>query len=128
MRCRWRARRGEQRDVVVGQVGDEAIEAVRDHRARRAPGLVVGPEHEVIDQQLRTPRKEIGERSAPCLGFKAVRLVDLDPWQRLAAARQLVAAPREFLLRCKQLEPLGQPGFTGRGGVCCGHACLRSGG
>jgi hypothetical protein len=44
---------------VVGQVYLEAVEPVRDRGARRTPRLVVGPEHEVIDKELRAPSKEV---------------------------------------------------------------------
>src|ERR687892_1411533 len=47
-----RPRHRRKRDVVVGQVDDEAVEPVRDRRAGRTPRRVVGPEHEVVDEEL----------------------------------------------------------------------------
>src|SRR5262249_33618158 len=38
-----RTRHRHQRDIVVSKVNGKAIKAVRDHRAGRAAGLVVGP-------------------------------------------------------------------------------------
>ena len=47
-----RPRHRRQRDVVVGQVDDDTVEPVRDRRAGRTPRRVVGPEHEVVDEEL----------------------------------------------------------------------------
>ncbi|MNT15476.1 hypothetical protein D3C72_1505290 [compost metagenome] len=114
------ARHGRQHDVVVGQVDGKTVEAVGNCRARRAAGLVVGPEHEVVDEQLRAPFEQLGQRGAAFVGFEAVRFVDPQPWQVLALLRQFVAAPRQCFFRLQQLEPGGQPVFA-RGGCVCGH-------
>src|SRR5260370_20561530 len=90
----------------------EAFEPVRDRRAGRAPRLVVGPEHEVVDEELRAPSEEVFERGAPLIGLESILLVDPDPRQRLASPRQFVAAPRQLLLLLEQPEPRGQPLFT----------------
>src|SRR6058998_2751668 len=111
-----RPRHRRKRDVVVGQVDDEAVEPVRDRRAGRAPRLVVGPEHEVVDEELRAPSEEVCQRGAPLVGLESILLVDPNPRQLLPPPRQLVAAPRELLLRLEQLEPRGEPLFT-----CPGH-------
>jgi hypothetical protein len=50
-----------------------------------------GPEHEVIDQQLRAAPEKFLERSLAGIGLEAVVLVDANPRQRLALARKLVA-------------------------------------
>src|SRR6202165_1893276 len=55
------SRHRAERDVVIREVGDRAVEAVRDRRAGRTPCLVVGPEHEVVDEELRASSEEIGE-------------------------------------------------------------------
>src|SRR5205823_2410623 len=89
---------------------------VRDRRAGRTPRRVVGPEHEVVDEELRAPSEEVEQRGAALLGFESVLLVDPDPRQLLPPPRQLVAAPRELLLRLEQLEPGCKPFFT-----CPGH-------
>src|SRR3989442_3513114 len=49
-------------NVVVGQVNDEAVEPARDRRAGRTPRRVVGPEHEVVDEELRAPAEEVCQR------------------------------------------------------------------
>src|SRR5216684_2316837 len=102
--------------VVVGQVDDEAVEAVRDRRAVRTPRRVVGPEHEVVDEELRAPSEEVCQRGAPLVGLESILLVDPNPRQLLPPSRQLVAAPRELLLRLEQLQPRREPFFT-----CPGH-------
>ena len=107
-----RPRHRPERDVVVRQVDDEAVEAVRDRRAGRAACRVVGPEHEVIDEELRAPSEEVRQRGASLVGLESIRLVDPNPRQLLPPPRQLVAAPRQLLLRLEQLEPRCKPLFT----------------
>ena len=102
---------------MVGQVHDDPVEAVRDRRAGRAAGSVVGPEHEVVDEELRAPSEEIRQRGAPLVGLESILLVDPHPRQLLPPPRQVVAAPRELLLRLEQLEPGREPLFTCPGSV-----------
>src|SRR3989454_990089 len=111
-----RPRHRRKHDVVVGQVDGEAVESVGDRRAGRTPCFVVGPEHEVVDEELRAPSEKVGQRGAPLVRLESVLLVDPDPRQLLPSPRQLVAAPRELLLRLEQLEPRCEPLFT-----CPGH-------
>jgi hypothetical protein len=47
-------------------------------------------EHQVVDEQLRAPNEELGERPSTLLGLEAVLLLDPDP-------RQLEAQPREIV-------------------------------
>ncbi|AOU98293.1 hypothetical protein BI364_10265 [Acidihalobacter yilgarnensis] len=56
------------------------------------PLRVVGPEHEVVDEQLRAPSEEVSQRCAPLVGLESIVLVDLNPWQLLPLSRQLVVA------------------------------------
>src|SRR5438067_10230756 len=100
----------------VGQVHGEPVEAVCDRRAGRTPRRVVGPEHEVVDEELRAPSEEVCQRDAPLVGLESILLVDPNPRQLLPPPRQLVAAPRELLLRLEQLEPRCEPLLT-----CPGH-------
>src|SRR2546428_1312834 len=115
-----RARDGSEGNVVVGQVDDRAVEAIGNRGTRRTAGRVVGPEHEVGDEELRTPSEEVCQRGAPLLGIEFVLLVDPDPRQLLPAPRQPVAAPRQLLFRLKQLEPRRKPLFTCPG-LLLGH-------
>src|SRR5450755_964173 len=112
-----------ERDIVIREVDDGAVEAVRDRRAGRAPCRVLGAEHEVIDEQLRASLEEIGERRCALVGVEAVLLVDPDPGQLLPPARQLVAAPGQRLLGLQQLQPGRQPLVT-CSGLVSGHCSL----
>src|SRR5919106_5960559 len=103
---------------------EDAVERVRDRRAGRTPRLEVGPEHEVVDDQLRAPAEQVFERSAPLVGLEPVLLVDPNPGQLLPPPRQLVAAPGKLLLGLQQLEPRGTPFFTGSGLVLRHRSCL----
>src|SRR3954469_22960981 len=81
---------------------DEAVQPVRDGRAGRTPRRVVGPEHEVVDEELRAPSEEVRQRGAPRIGLESVILVDPDPRQLPTSPRQLVAPPRQLLLLLEQ--------------------------
>ena len=74
-------------------MGRDAVEPVGDRRAGGAAGLVIRPEHEVIDQELRAAPEEIRQAGAPLLGLEFVALLDPDPGQLLAPLRQRVALP-----------------------------------
>ena len=92
-----RIRDRPEHHVVVGQVNYEPVEAVRDRRARRTTCRVVGPEHKVIDEELRAPSEEVRQRGAPLVGLEAILLGDPNPRQLSPSPSQLVAAPGEFL-------------------------------
>src|SRR5205085_1552739 len=53
-----RARNRPEHYVMVGQMNCNPVEAVRDRRAGRTSRRVVGAEHEVIDEELRTSSEE----------------------------------------------------------------------
>src|SRR5204862_1163521 len=87
---------------------------------------VLGPEHEVIDEELRASSEEISEGSCALVGLEAVLLVDSKPGQLLPRLRQFVAPPRQRLLGLEQLQPGRQPLFTGSGlviGHCFSLSC-----
>src|SRR5262245_28579099 len=96
----------------------EPVEAVSDRRAGRAARLVVGSEHEVVDEELRAPSEEIRQRSATLVCLESIRLVDPNPRQLLPSPRELVAVSRQLLLRLEQLEPCCEPLFTCADDVC----------
>jgi hypothetical protein len=102
-------------------VDREPVEAVRDRRAGRAAGRVLGPEHEVIDEQLRTPSEKIGERRRALVGVEDVVRVDADPRQLLPPPRQFVATPGQLLLGLEQLQP-GRKPLVPCSGLVLGHA------
>src|SRR5215831_16047278 len=97
---------------MVGQVNRKPVEAVRDRRAGWTPRRVVGPEHEVVDEKLRAPSKEVRQRGAPLVGIEAILLVDPNPRKLLSPPCQLVAAPRQLLLCLEQFEPRLEPLFA----------------
>src|SRR5262249_55210923 len=101
----WCQRDAPQHHVVVCQVNREAVETVRDRRARCTARLVVEPEHVVIDKKLRAASKKVRQRAAPFVRLKTILFLDANPWQFLPLPRQLVAAPRVLLLRFEQVEP-----------------------
>src|SRR3954452_21340176 len=76
----------------------EMGELVDDHRAAIAAGLLIRPEHEVVDEQLPPALEQVEE------GRDAVRSLEfvllLDPHDRLATALggEGVALPRHRLL------------------------------
>src|SRR5229473_3359054 len=115
-----------ERDVVIREVDDGAVEAVRDRRAGRTPCRVLGPEHEVIDEELRASSEEIGEGRCALVGLEAVLLVDSNPRQLLPPPRQFVATPRQRLFGLEQLQPGRKPLFTCSGlviGHCFSPSC-----
>jgi hypothetical protein len=65
----------------------------------------------VIDEELRAPSEEVRQRCAPLVGLETILLIDPNPGQFLPLPRQLVAAPREILLRREQVEPGREPFF-----------------
>src|SRR4051812_11259214 len=89
----------------------EPIEAVRNRRAARATGFVVGAEHEMIDEKLRTSSEEIREGNFSFVSLEAVILFDFNPRQFLSLPRQLVTASRLFLLGLEQLQSGREPLF-----------------
>src|SRR5580658_3238487 len=82
----------------------DAIEIVGPERARLARFLPLGSEHEVIDDQLRAPVEEIGERESARRPLKLVPLFHPLPGHRHSAARQRVTLACEFLLGGDQFE------------------------
>jgi len=92
-------------------VNREPIEPIGDRRAGRAARLEVGPEHVVIDEELRASAEEISKGRFSFVGLEPVILFDPNPRQLLPLPRQLIAAPRKFLLRLEQVEPGCEPLF-----------------
>jgi hypothetical protein len=82
----------------------DAIEIIGPERALLAPFLLIGSEHEVIDDQLGAPVEEIGEREGAPPPLELVRLFHALPRHRHAAARQRIALAREFLRGGEQVK------------------------
>jgi hypothetical protein len=105
---------------VIREVHRDAIVPIGNGRTRRTPRLVIRSEHEVIDQELCAAGEQVRERRRTLLCFEPIILVDAHPGQRLALARQLVAAAGELLLGLEQLEPRLQP-LLARSLDVCSH-------
>ena len=73
---------------------------------------IVGPKHEVIDEELRASSEQIGKRRHALVGLETVLLVNSNPRQPLPPLRQFVATPRQRLLGLEQLQPGRKPIFT----------------
>src|SRR5262245_26020787 len=99
----------------------DGVEVIRDQRAPGASLALFGQpepvtEHEVIDEELRAPGKEVGQRALPLLGVELIRLVDPNPRQLPPLPCQRVALADVFLLRIEQLDSRLQP-FLARSGL-----------
>jgi hypothetical protein len=92
---------------MVGQVNHEPVEAVRDRRTGRTPRRVGGPEHEVIDEDLRALPEEVRQRAAPLVGLESILLVGPNPWQFLPSPALINAAATGPLQRCRLVHPPG---------------------
>src|SRR5262245_32055230 len=103
----------------------KAVETICDRRARGAARLVVGAEHEVIDEQLRATLEEVRQRRAAVSGVEVVLLVDAHPRQVLPLTCDLIALAGQRLLGFEQLESCRQPLFAGTG-LMRGHGLLLS--
>jgi len=92
---------GDERHTPRREMDNGAVETVRGVRATRTtrvrPAVDGRPEHEVVDEQLRAPAEEVGQRLRPVVGLEAVVLVDGHPRQRLPLASELIAPARELL-------------------------------
>src|SRR5579864_3168462 len=94
---------------MVGEVNREPVETVGNRRAGWTTGIVVGTEHEVIDQKLRTAFEKIRKGYFAVIGPEMIRLVDADPGQFLPLLGHLVAAESQLLLGFEQLRSGREP-------------------
>src|SRR5438105_4556346 len=73
---------------------DHAAQPVGERGAARACNRPVLPEHQVVDEQLRAPLEQLGQRFWPVLGLEPVLLLDRNPRQ---LAPMLLDAPGVLL-------------------------------
>src|SRR5262249_35669571 len=119
-----RSRHCTQRHVVIRQVHDGSVEAIRNRRAGRTARRVVRSEHEVVNEQLRSALEKARERRAAFRTSALVRLCAPAPRAFLAAAPQFVPAPGCVLFPVGALPaPLG-PLLTCFCFVCCHYWSL----
>src|SRR5919112_608701 len=102
---------------MVCEVDHEAVESIRNRGAGCAPGRVVGPEHEMIYEELRAPSEELGERRLALIRFESILLVDPDPGQLRRPPGELVTATGDLLFVLQQLDAGGEPLFARPHGV-----------
>jgi hypothetical protein len=77
---------------------ENTVESVGQQRAGWATGLLTGPEHEVIDQELTAPLEKIGE-SFPAGGrIETILVADFDPGKRLTFPVDPVPQMNELFL------------------------------
>jgi hypothetical protein len=93
----------------------------------RAPGtgadLVVGPEHDVVGEQLRAPVEELGEGLLPVLGVELVLLLDRNPRKLTALLDHLLAELGVLGLELRELVASRLPVLTGSN-LVVGHGSL----
>jgi hypothetical protein len=94
------------------KVSRNAVEIVGPERARFASLVPVGGEHEMIDNQLRAPVEQVGQRQLAPWPVEAVGLVHPLPRQGLPAAREGVTLAGKHLFGDKQLASRVQPFFV----------------
>src|SRR6266511_2180486 len=70
-------------------------------------GRIAWPEHEVVDQQLRAPVEQFGQRLGALLGVERVLLLDRHPRQLGALLGDLLIEVAQLLLALQQLCPRG---------------------
>ena len=104
---------------MIRQVNDEAVKAVCYGRAGRTPCCVVGPEHEMVDEELRAASEEIRQRGSAFVRIESIVLVDPNPRQFLPPLCQFVTAPDELFFVLKKRQSRCQPLFACSGFVCC---------
>ena len=96
----------------------------------RAPGagadLVVGPEHDVVGEQLRAPVEELGERLLPVLGVELVLLLHRDPGKLTPLLGHLLAELGVLGLELRELVASRLP-FLAGSDLVVGHRCASSG-
>ncbi len=70
---------------MIVEMRHRAIKIVGKKRTSRAALIPVRSEHEMIDQQLAAPVEQIGKRFPSRRRIERIILVNLHPWQGLAA-------------------------------------------
>src|SRR5436190_18851634 len=88
---------------------EHPVEAVGRRRAGRTASRVAGPEHEVVDDQLRAPVEQLRECARAFARIEAIHLLHLYPRQLASQFRQLVTEPGVLLLPSEQRLSRGQP-------------------
>ena len=84
--------------MQVGEVAD----LVDEHRATVAARILVRPEHEVVEEQLRATLEEVEQAGLAVGSLERVVLVDQHPWQAATLGGECVSRPGCFLFLGKE--------------------------
>src|SRR5216684_3889302 len=107
---RRRARDSDKRHIALIQVNDDLVEVVRPERAVWTTLVPLRREHEVIDNELAPPTKELGESHRSLGTLEDILLLDFLPRQFAPLPAQFIAELCEFLLlrqkRFSRRQPL----------------------
>src|SRR5580765_8291981 len=91
-------REGRVASVQVSEVAD----LIDEHRAPAAANILVRTEHEVVEEQLRAPFEQVGQRDLAFRAFEGVLLLDPDSRKAAAPGRERVPRPGRFFLLDEQ--------------------------
>src|SRR5258708_32101211 len=95
--------------VAMVQVDDYSVEVVRPERATRASLFRFRTKHEVIDDQLRSSRKKVGQGLLAVRSLENVLLVHSLPRQFAPLLTKLVTQSSKFLFLCQKMRPTPGP-------------------
>jgi hypothetical protein len=110
----------------VVEVDLGALEPVGEVRAARAGADgVVGPEHDVVGEELGATLEELGQRLLAVLGIELVLLLDRHPGKLQALLLDLLVALRVLLLELGELVAGGLPLLSGARRVSGRLLCFR---
>src|ERR1700730_8311703 len=101
--ARGRARDGDEADVAVIEMDDDAVEIVGPERTALAALVPTRVEHEMENDQLLASVEQLGQGLPAAAAVENIVLLDPLPRQLAALPAQLIAQPGEFLLLGEQL-------------------------
>src|SRR2546423_4376034 len=96
--------------------GVELIAQVRTPRA--GAELVIGPEHDVVGEELRAAVEELGERALPVIGVELVLLLHRDPGKLTSLLCRLLAELRVIGLELRKFIASYPPFLAGSDRLC----------
>src|SRR5450755_3207496 len=102
-----------------------SVQFVPQVRASRAGAeLVIGPEHDVVGEQLRASVEELRERLLPVLGVEPVLLLHRNPGKLTPLLGHLLAELRVLGLELRECITTRLP-FLAGSNLVVGHCYLR---
>jgi hypothetical protein len=96
-------------DVVILEMGQNALDMIDFERTSDALMLRAGRYHEVLDVKLAVPAKENGQCQPPFGSVEEIFLLDPNPREREALGRNLVAMSGQGLLVLQKRNALSEP-------------------